>query len=265
MQGLARCYQTQIETNTGLQLSATSPAIPVTVRYAGFVLTRFTLRPDGRTTFQFLFGACISLVRVGESGFYMISDREVGAVKLTNRWISGCWWRRDALSDEHLVGTKFGLLRCRSLHREPLGEQWSRRETGEARGTKWHFVVEMDVGVPASVVPPRLEAIPTGLRPALSPRHDSQESEMRGLGVDAMAIRIRAFWCAVGRTPGCPAFETRGLGDSDTRECKTFQDAWEESRRTATACCAHASSDRQSSKGFLEVIFCTGIEGRLVS
>ena len=28
MQGLARCYQTQIETNTGVQLSAISPAIP---------------------------------------------------------------------------------------------------------------------------------------------------------------------------------------------------------------------------------------------
>ena len=48
-QGLARCHQTQIETNIALQLSATSRAIPFTVRYAGFVLTRFTVRPHGRT------------------------------------------------------------------------------------------------------------------------------------------------------------------------------------------------------------------------
>ena len=52
IQGLARCYQTQIETNTGIQLSAISPAIPFAVRYAGLVLPRFTVRPDGRTRFQ---------------------------------------------------------------------------------------------------------------------------------------------------------------------------------------------------------------------
>ena len=53
IQGLARCYQTQIETNTGVQLSAISPAIPFAICYAGFVLSRFTVRPDGRTPFQF--------------------------------------------------------------------------------------------------------------------------------------------------------------------------------------------------------------------
>ena len=53
------------------------------------------------------------------------------------------------MSDEHLVDTKFGLLECRSVRRKPLGELWSRRETGEARGTKWNFDVERDVGVPA--------------------------------------------------------------------------------------------------------------------
>ena len=56
IQGLARCYQTQIETNTGIQLSAISPAIPFAVRHAGFVLSRFTVRPDGRTPFQYLLG-----------------------------------------------------------------------------------------------------------------------------------------------------------------------------------------------------------------
>ena len=48
IQGLARCYQTQIETNTGIQLLAISPAIPFAIRYAGVVLSRFTVRPDGK-------------------------------------------------------------------------------------------------------------------------------------------------------------------------------------------------------------------------
>ena len=41
IQGLARCYETQIDTNIGLQHSVTSPAISSAVRYAGFVLTSF--------------------------------------------------------------------------------------------------------------------------------------------------------------------------------------------------------------------------------
>ena len=58
---------------------------------------------------------------------------------------------------------------------------------------------------------------------------------MRGQGVHAKALKIRAFWSEIGRTPGCPACETPGPGKSHTRECKTYQDAWDESRRTAPA------------------------------
>ena len=98
----------------------------------------------------------------GESVFALIPDHEVRAAKLTNRWISGCWWRRDASSDEHLVGTKHGLLECRSVRRKPPAEQWSRRETIEARGTKWNFDVVMDSGIPRPTLEPRRdEGIPT--------------------------------------------------------------------------------------------------------
>ena len=74
-------------------------------------------------------------------------DHEVRAAKLTNRWISGCWWGRDASSDEHLVGTKHGLLKCKSVRRKPPGV--------EARGTKWNFDVEMDSGIPGPTLQPR--------------------------------------------------------------------------------------------------------------
>ena len=96
----------------------------------------------------------------------LIPDHEVRAAKLTNRWISGSWWGRDASSDEHLVGTKHGLLKCRSVRRKPPGEQWSRRETIEARGTEWNFDVEMDSGIPGPTLEPRRdEGMPTATAP----------------------------------------------------------------------------------------------------
>ena len=139
---------------------------------------------------------------------------------------------------EHLVGTKHGLLKCRSVRRKPPGEQWSRRETVEARGTKWNFDVEMDSGFSGPPVTPRpdeemptataLMEIPTVHPPAPPP--EEHVPEMRGQGVHAKALRIRAFWSEIGRTPECPACETPCPGKSHTRECKTCQDAWDESR-----------------------------------
>ena len=163
----------------------------------------------------------------GESVFALIPDHEVRAAKLTNRWISGCWWGRDASSDEHLVGTKHGLLECRSVRRKPLGEQWSRRETVKACGTKWNFDVETDSGISGPLVTSRPdEEMPTATArgeiptvPPPAPPPEEHVHEMRGRGVHAKALRIRAFWSEIDRPPGCPACETRGPEEVKNNLC----------------------------------------------
>ena len=63
------------------------------------------------------------------------------------------WWERN-------------MVKCRSVRRKPPGEQWSRCETMEARGTKWNFDVEMDSGIPGPTLEPRQdERMPTGAAP----------------------------------------------------------------------------------------------------
>ena len=54
------------------------------------------------------------------------------------------------------------------------------------------------------------EEIPTVLPPAPPP--EERVPEIQGQGVHAKPLRIRAFWSEIGRTPGCPACETPGLG-----------------------------------------------------
>ena len=64
------------------------------------------------------------------------------------------------------MGTKHGLLKCRPVRRKPPEEQWSRRETVEARGTKWNFDVEMDSGIRGPTLEPRRdEGMPTAAAP----------------------------------------------------------------------------------------------------
>ena len=66
--------------------------------------------------------------------------------------------------------TKHGLLKCRSVRRKPLGEQWSLRETVEDRGTKWIFDVEMDSGISGPPVTLRPdEGMPTATVPGEIP------------------------------------------------------------------------------------------------
>ena len=49
------------------------------------------------------------------------------------------------------MGTTFGLLKCRSVRRKLPGEQWSRRDTLDARVTNWNSDVEMDTRILAQL------------------------------------------------------------------------------------------------------------------
>ena len=70
-----------------------------------------------------------------------------------------------------------------------------------------------DEGTPTATAPMEIPTVPP---PAPPP--EEHVPEMRGQGVHAKALGIRAFWSEIG-----------------TRECMTYQDAWEDSRRTASA------------------------------
>ena len=79
--------------------------------------------------------------------------------------------------------TKHGLLMCRSVRRKPPGEQWSRRETVEARVTKWNFDEEMDSGSGPLVTSRPDEEMPTatarGESPTVSPPAPPPEKHIR--------------------------------------------------------------------------------------
>ena len=92
------------------------------------------------------------------------------------------------LPNEHLVGTKHGLLKRRSVRRKPPGKQWSRRETIEARGTKWNFDVEMDSGISGPTLEPRRDVrMPTTTAPmeipTVSPPAPPPEEYIPEIGV----------------------------------------------------------------------------------
>ena len=68
-------------------------------------------------------------------------------------------------------------------------------------------------GCPTATAPMEILIVPP---PAPPPEEHAHE--VRGQGVHAKALRIRAFWSEIGRTPGCPVCETPGPRKSHTPE-----------------------------------------------
>ena len=110
--------------------------------------------------------------------------------------LTSTWWGR----------SMHGLLKCRSARREPPGGQWSRRETIEARGTKWNFDVEMDSGISGPPVTSRPdEGMPTATAPREIPqylhlhlRQKTHVPEIRGLSISGgcdVAAKMKMVIC----------------------------------------------------------------------
>ena len=170
IQGLARCCRTRIETNTGVQLSAISAAIPFAIRYAGFVPSKFTVRPDGRTPFQYLLRTPFAslLCMFGESVFALIPDHEVLAEETDGSVVAGgdemhrltsTWWGRnmvcvsaDQFAETLLENSGVDVKRSKLEERsgiltwkwilEYLDRLWNNVETRECRQQRhrWKFL-----------------------------------------------------------------------------------------------------------------------------
>ena len=105
------------------------------------------------------------------------------------------------------MGTKHGVLKFRSVRSQPPGEQWSRRETIEARGTKWNYDVEMDSGIPGPTLEPLRDVgmptatapmeIPTVPPPAPPPERHVFEMQVRSnSGGGDVAAKTKMVICA---------------------------------------------------------------------
>ena len=95
IQGLARCYQTQIETKHWRTTFSNFTCHSMCNSLRWICSLKIHSATRRQTPFQYLLGTpyVSPLCMFGESVFALIPHHEVRAVKLTNRWISGCWWR----------------------------------------------------------------------------------------------------------------------------------------------------------------------------
>ena len=94
-----------MEYRTGLTFGADSPLWLWAFRHAGWILTRFGRRRDTGTT--------------PNAKFFCKQNRQPLLMFAEHQWLEGLWIGRDGSTDEHLVASGGGIVRCRAV--KPVG------------------------------------------------------------------------------------------------------------------------------------------------
>ena len=138
VRGLHRTLVAQVEDRTGLIFGADSPLWLWAFRHAGWILTRFGRRRDtGMTPYAKLFCKQYRqpLLMFAEA----VIARRPGAQinKLEHHWLEGLWVGRDGSTDEHLVASGGGIVRCRAVKRMTEDRRWLAARFGSFQWTPW--------------------------------------------------------------------------------------------------------------------------------
>ena len=126
VEGIVRTLRFSTEHNLRLKIGPTSPLLPWIVRHAGFLITRFQVRPSGRTPFEEL--RMVKYTSPILQLFEKVIAKEVGVTdqKLQGPWQLGLWLGRSTDTNEHLVSTETGVVRARTVRRVVPEDQWDK-------------------------------------------------------------------------------------------------------------------------------------------
>ena len=106
-------------------------------RHAGWILTRFCRRRDtGLTAYAKLFCKQYRQLFMFDEA---VIARKPGAQinKLEHQWLEGLWVGRDGSTDEHLVASGGGIVRCRAVKRMTEDRWWLAARFGSFQWTPW--------------------------------------------------------------------------------------------------------------------------------
>ena len=138
----SRVLRHQLEENMQRKLPDTSPMMAWLVRWATELLTKYSCGDDGRSAHERLHGeTCITpLVPFGESVLYlpfkpMRRDKSDVATR------PSIWLGIIARTQETLIGTENGTIKCRTMTRLPGNEQWSAKQMLQSRSAPWEPIL----------------------------------------------------------------------------------------------------------------------------
>ena len=133
------------------------PIMTWLIQHAGDMLSKLEVGADGRTPYERLRGKRYrgEVVEFGSIVHYRVSGAlQPGRGKLEPRWREGVWLGKRWESDEHLISTPEGVMKCRAIAQVPQNKRWSNEAVNSVRGVPWAWKGEEDLIVPKVVFAP---------------------------------------------------------------------------------------------------------------
>ena len=135
---MARVYLEHVREKTGSEFPPKSPWWAWALRHAAWVYNKFHVRADTRVTPY----AKIRLKTYAQTVLpfgELVLARRPGAhlQKSQMQFVYGCWLGSDSHTDEHIVGSKAGVFRTRTVRRLTEDRSWSTEAVADMEWTPW--------------------------------------------------------------------------------------------------------------------------------
>ena len=126
LEGLTRTSKIALEEALGVSILPTSPILPWLVRHQSYLRNRFVVRSSGRTPFEELTMSKFQSPLLNFAEAVLAKESGVQEGKLGSSWDLGIWLGRSTRTNQHLVGTRVGVIKARTVKRRPETLKWDR-------------------------------------------------------------------------------------------------------------------------------------------
>ena len=142
VQEKVRTLRHQLEQGIGDKIPDDAPIMSWLVRWAAELISKYATGDDGRTPYERvrLESCAIPLVPFGETVMYLPLQIAIGS-KGEPAKKQGVWLGTIERTEETIIGTRYGVVKCRTVSGLPSNERWGRRMVLGMDGVPWETVV----------------------------------------------------------------------------------------------------------------------------
>ena len=122
----------------GRRLTNESPIWPWLIEYAAQVIHTFKVHKEDQRTSRQRIRADPSIPEIPKFGEHVLMS------KYEPKWKSGIWLGFIDHTNEHIIGTSKGTMKCRAIRRNDVSDQFNAKMIEELKGTPWKPVPGRD-------------------------------------------------------------------------------------------------------------------------
>ena len=205
-----RVLKEQVEYHTDIQLDCAESLTAWMIRWAAMLCSRYAVGQDGLTAYERRRGRkCrVPVVIFGEKVWY--KELRLGKErrdKFESEWQEGIWLGHSRSCNEHVVGTKEGVVRAYSVKRQDEDQRWSGVWIKAMRGTPQ----QPDPSKPGLAIPVRVNFDPPAVAEAIPAAPEPNHRQIRRMKITNRMLE------KYGYSQGCEGCRYKQAGLGETR------------------------------------------------